>query len=329
MAEVALLALGGTVSMAQDANEAVPALGAGQIAAWDRRITEAVDVARVGGSEVAGSHLVDLAEHLRAQFRAGAVGAVVTCGTDAIEEVAAWLAWTGPWPAPVAVTGSMLPGSRPDSDGRANVSDAVTTVLAAPVTEPLVVFAGEVLLGREAVKMSGSVRTAFAAPGRGGIGAVTPLGAVFWRLPAATSGLGVPPRAPIPVPVVLAALGDDGQLLALAGEHPAGVVVVAANGAGNLPPQMAACATALLDKGVAVVIASRSPDALTSPVYGYPGGSSQLASYGAVFVPGLTPHRARIIAGIALAHRHDVAAVLRRAADDLVEGAPQRAGPTS
>ncbi|WP_083442025.1 asparaginase [Nitriliruptor alkaliphilus] len=324
MTGIALLALGGTISMVQEDGAAVPRRRAAQLAATDDRYTVAVDVALVGGSEVDGQHLCDLGHHLVELARP----AVVTVGTDAIEEVAAWLAWAGPWPQPVAVTGSMIPGGRPDSDGAANLIDAAATVAALPWSEPVVVFGGDVLLGRESLKVSGALRAAFAAPGRGPVGGVGPLGPSVWRTPAPTRGLGLPGGVPPAVPVVTAALGDDGLLLASAIAVAPGAVVVAANGAGNLPPGMARVAVDAAAAGDAVVIVtSRAPDAFTCPVYGYPGGSAELTAAGVTFAPGLTPHRARAVAGLALAHRTDVAAAIRTASDDVM-GVPLVAVPT-
>lgn len=53
----------------------------------------------------------------------GLGGIVVTTGTDSIEEVAAWLAYRERWPVPIAVTGAMVVGERPDSDIRLSGHD--------------------------------------------------------------------------------------------------------------------------------------------------------------------------------------------------------------
>lgn len=313
MSGVALLTLGGTISMVQEATSATPKLGAAQLAQASPLITKAVDVALVGGSEVDTAHLQLLGHQLASVQRP----AVVTVGTDAIEETAAWLAWAGPWSYPVAVTGSMMPGGRSDSDGNANIVDAVTTVSTLQWSEPVVVFGGHVLLGREAVKVSGALRDAFSAPGRGPIGGVGPLGLTLWREPTPTRGFGAPPSPAPVVPLVIAAMGDDGVLLDTAVARSSRGVVVAANGAGNLPPAMAAVAVGAAKSDVPIVVATRAADAVTSPVYGYPGGSSELAEAGVIFASGLSPHRARIVVGLAIAHQMDVSAAIRQATADV------------
>jgi L-asparaginase len=106
------------------------------------------------------------------------------------------------------------------------------------------------------------------------------------------------------VPIVVAGLDDDGALLTFAGSrHPA--VVVAANGAGNLPPRQAAAAQRLIEDGTVVVITTRAPDARVAPRYGYPGGVATLAAAGAYLAPGLTPHRARLLVTLGLAQGVD------------------------
>lgn len=329
-----LLGLGGTISMTQRADgAAVPTLDAARLAEMVEGVGTtgpgrggvgtAKDIALVGGSEVTAAHLHDLGAAI-ADLGAGHDGVVVTCGTDAIEEVAAFLTWAGPLGTSVAVTGSMLPGGRADSDAAANLADAVVAACALPADhDPVVVAHGEVLLGVEAIKASGLYRQAFAAPGRGPIGHVTPEGLRRDRLPTPASGrMGLPPRPVWLPPLLTAGLDDDGHLLRMAGAS-APMIVVAANGAGNVPTGVRDAIAELIADDVVVVVASRAPDAAVAPVYGYPGGGVELVATGAVLVNGLSPYRARIVA--ALAHAHGCRGA------DLVEAitAAATASPTS
>lgn len=319
MSDIHLLALGGTISMRETPGGAIPFADAATLAQRVDGFGGAEDIALLGGSEVGFTELERLVGRLGALVAQGIGGAVVTTGTDSIEEVSAWLSYRGDWPVPVVVTGSMIVGNRHDSDGTANLSDALTVAAGGADIDPVVVFAGRVFAGREVLKVSGVARDAFDAPGRGPLGIVGG-GHVDWiRRPPRRAAHGAPSAPLQPVPIVTAALDDDGALLRFAGSRrPA--VVVAANGAGNLPPGQAAAARQLASDGVLVVVTTRAPDARVAPRYGYPGGVSTLVAAGAHLAPGLTPHRARLLLTLGLTQGRDHAG-LRRLLDRESEAA--------
>lgn len=304
MSGVRLIGLGGTISMRDTASGAVPFASAAMLASRVDGFGGAEDLALVGGSEVDFPLMERLAVRIGELVTEGVDGVVVTTGTDSIEEVSAWLAYRQRWPVPVVVTGSMVTGERPDSDGTANLADAVTVAASGVHTDPVVVFAGRIFAAREVLKVSGVTRDAFDAPGRGALGIVGGGHIDWYRTPPRGPAHGAP-NAPVhPVPVVLAGLGDDGAVLAFAGAgRPA--VVVAANGAGNLPPGQAAAAQRLIADGTHIVVTTRAPDARVAPRYGYPGGVATLAAAGAQLAPGLTPHRARVLVSLGVAQGRD------------------------
>lgn len=304
MTDVRLIGLGGTISMRETAEGAVPFDHAETISRRVDGFGGAESLALVGGSEV-GFDLLERLVARGAELTAGGVdGIVVTTGTDSIEEVSAWLSYRDSWPVPVVVTGSMVTGGRPDTDGAANLGDALAVAGSGADTDPVVVFGGRVFAGREVLKVSGVTRDAFDAPGRGPV-AMVGGGEVDWfRKPLRGNSYGAPTGPIKPVPIVVAALGDDGTLLRHAGAgQPA--VVIAANGAGNLPPGQAAAARELLSDGTVVVITTRAPDARVAPRYGYPGGVATLAAAGATLAPGLSPHRARLLVSLGVAQSLD------------------------
>ncbi|KUH68906.1 hypothetical protein AU184_08580 [Mycolicibacterium novocastrense] len=304
MSDIRLIGLGGTISMRETDSGAVPFRGATALADRVDGFGGAEDLALVGGSEVDFELMERLATRVGALVAEGVGGIVVTTGTDSIEEVSAWLAYRESWPVPVVVTGSMIAGERPDSDGAANLADALTVASSGADIDPVVVFSGRIFSAREVLKVSGVARDAFDAPGRGPIGVVGGGHVEWFRTPPRRAAHGAPNSPIEPVPLVLAALGDDGAGLRFAGAgRPA--VVVAANGAGNLPPGQARAAQHLIEDGTLVVITTRAPDARVAPRYGYPGGVATLAATGAVLAAGLTPHRARLLVTLGLAQGRD------------------------
>lgn len=106
------------------------------------------------------------------------------------------------------------------------------------------------------------------------------------------------------MPVLLAALGDDGSVFRAAGQAQQ-AIVVAANGAGNLPPKQAAAVEELIDGGRFVVLTTRAADGRVAPVYGYPGGVAGLVEHGAQLAAGISPHRARLLVTLGLAQGRD------------------------
>lgn len=315
MTGVQLLALGGTISMRPGPSGAVPVACAAGIAERVEGFKGAEDIVLVGGSEVDFEIMERLVGRCVELDAESAAGVVVTTGTDSIEEVSSWLAYRERWSMPVVVTGSMVAGDRFDSDGTANLSDALAVASSGCDVDPLVVFGGRVWAAREVMKMSGVERDAFAAPGRGALGVVSG-GTVSWyRHLNRRATHGAPARRVVPVPIVLACMADDGSILDGAGaRHPA--IVVAANGAGNLPPGQAAAARRLIDAGKLVVITTRAPDARVAPLYGYPGGSAQLAAAGAVLVSGVSPHRARLLLTLGIAQGRDIGQLRELLADE-------------
>lgn len=296
--DIRLLALGGTISMADSPSGARPAIHAGELAKPHERITSSVDVAFLGGSEVDFNVLSDLVREIDRAISDGVDGVVVTLGTDAIEEAAAWVSCSGPWSIPVVFTGSMLPGRTVGSDGLSNLSDAIDVAADPTTTEPVVVFGGRIFAAHEVLKVSGMERMAFDSPGRGSAGVII-AGRPHWHrllLPWEFC-LGRPGREFPQIPILLAYLGGDGELITAASAR-SEIIVIAGNGAGNLPSAQAFAAIKAANDGKLVVVVSRASDSRAGPLYGYPGGSATLAEEGVIVAPGLTPHRARVILSI-------------------------------
>lgn len=295
---IRLLALGGTISMSDSAKGAIPKLLANELADFDERITSSVNVAFLGGSEIDFRVLSRLVNEIDKAITDGVAGIVVTLGTDAIEETAAWIACSGPWSIPIVITGSMIPGTRLGSDAMANLVDAIDVASDSNATEPVVVFGGRIYLAYEVLKTSGLERMAFDAPGYGAVGTVVATGPRWHRkLTPWTFTLGRPGDDFPIVPILVACLGDSGSLIEYAARE-SDMLVIAGNGAGNLPPGQAKAAINAASAGKLVVVVSRSPDFRAGPVYGYPGGSAMLEKNDVILAYGLSPHRARIVLAI-------------------------------
>jgi L-asparaginase len=94
-------------------------------------------------------------------------------------------------------------------------------------------------------------------------------------------------------------VGDTGEMLDLARPRHEGVVVVAF-GSGNVPPGAVRAIGRWIDEGKPVVIATRCPLGVVTPVYAFEGGGSRLVAMGAIPAGARTPSQARMELLIAL-----------------------------
>jgi L-asparaginase len=80
------------------------------------------------------------------------------------------------------------------------------------------------------------------------------------------------------IPMVV---GDDGRMLDLARPNHDGVVVVAF-GSGNLPPGAVPAIARWIGEGKPVVLATRCPGGVVTPLYAFEGGGVRLVGMGAI-----------------------------------------------
>ena len=315
MRRVHLLATGGTIASRQgpaglaSVTPAAELLAAAE-APSDVTVTTS-DLGTVGSFALTWSDLRALVAEARRWLAEGVDGVVVTHGTDTMEESAYLADLVHDDPRPVVFTGAQRPFDAAAPDGPANLADALR-VAASPVARDvgvLVSFDGLAFAARGVRKVETLRSGAFAAPGRGPAlrvagGEVRALGRPV-RAPAVPVDL----DADLPrVDVVPLYLGADDVLLNAAMAAGAAGIVLAAFGAGNATPTVAAATGELVARGVPVLVSSRVPSGPVVPLY-TGGGGADLARAGAVFAGDLSPWQARIL----------LAAVLAVAPDD-----PQR-----
>jgi L-asparaginase len=150
---IAVISMGGTIAMAPSASGGiVPALGADDLVAsvpglaeLDVKITTE-SLRSLPSPSLGFGDLVALSTRVQAEIAAGAVGVVVTHGTDTIEETAFFLDLTVPADAPVVVTGAMRHPHSAGPDGPANLYAAIRVALspAARGLGTLVVMSDEI-----------------------------------------------------------------------------------------------------------------------------------------------------------------------------------------
>jgi L-asparaginase len=315
---VAVFGLGGTIAMTRAPGGGVsPALSAADLLAAvpGLRAVEAdlrtVDFRRKPGASLTFPDLYELVAAIGDAVAGGCAGAVVTQGTDTIEEVAWFLDLLLPTDAPVVVTGAMRNPTMAGADGPANILAAIRVALSprARGLGCLVVLNDQIHAARWARKTHTGSPAAFASPGRGPLGEVVegdvriPV-AVRLRPPAVNPD----PARKVRVGVATAALGDDGGLIEAMGGQVDGLVV-AAFGVGHVPAVVVPVLERLAAR-IPVVLASRiGAGPVHEHTYSFPGSERDLLARGLINAGYLDPLKARILLHLLLASGADRARI--------------------
>ena len=315
---VVVLALGGTISSSSSAagGPVTPTLRADDLLAAVPGLAdlgvyiEAVDVRRVAGSAVHLDDVLTVAGLVRERVDAGFDGAVVTQGTDTIEETSYALDLLHGVDAPVVVTGAMRNPTLAGADGPANLLAAVA-VAASPSARGLgclVTFGDEIHVASRVRKTHTTSPATFVSANGGPLGYLVEGEPRLLNLPRRYV-IGAP-VGPLPrVAVVPATLGDDGALLGSIVDGVDGLVV-AGFGVGHVPPPWVPVLAAAARR-IPVVLASRTgAGAVLSATYDFPGSERDLQAHAGLIPAGfLDAYKARILLMFALAKGADRAAL--------------------
>ena len=309
-----LVFTGGTISMKIDPRlrAAVPVLSGREIVDLVPGLNELaeyqiVDFARLAGPQMTPSKMFELSDLLiRELARPEITGAVVTHGTDTLEETAYLLDLRLTTDKPIVVTGALRNGSELGWDGPANLYSAARTALdeCAPKQGVFVVLNDTVHAASEVTKADTQSLGAFQSPIFGPLAIVEKDG-LFWRrrlLQRQTiTAKTYEPR----VDLIKVVAGSDGHLLECAATAGAAGIVIEGTGRGNVPPSMLPSIQKVLDAGVTVVIASRCFAGRVLDTYGYEGSGQDLRRRGCVFAGILPGQKARIKLMLALGQTRD------------------------
>jgi L-asparaginase len=264
-----------------------------------------VDVFQLPSYAFTPEHMREMAVVLERAQRDGCDGAVVTMGTDAMEETAYALALMLRRQFPVVLTGAMRPPSNPGADGAANLTAAVRVALTQEIANlgPVVVMQDEIHMARYVTKAHTARVAAFASPGLGPVGSIVE-GRV--RLAVGSTAfddfLGMPDAVTARVALLWVCAGMDGRWTDDATRDCDGVVVAGAGG-GHLPPEVAEPLRLVIERGCPVVLASRTGSgSVLERTYSGVGSETELLRTGFVPAGGLSPLKARLrlLVGLAL-----------------------------
>jgi L-asparaginase len=306
VAEIAVIALGGTIAMtAEGPGGVVPNLSADDLVAAVPGLGDGADLRTTTFRHVPGAHLgLDDAVVLAAEIDRvleRSDGVVVTQGTDTIEEMAFALDLLVRSAKPVVVTGAMRNPQAAGADGPANLLAAVQTA-ASPAAAGLgcvVVLNDEIHAARLVVKRHTASPAAFASPLAGPLGYVAEgRPRVLLRPLPIELDLGAA-LVPGSVALVTAVLGDDGSAFRAATEGNGGIVVETLGG-GHVPPGVAD-AIGEVATTMPVLYASRTQvGEVLQRTYGFEGSERDLLERGAISAGWLNWRKARVLLSLLL-----------------------------
>ena len=314
---VAVLSTGGTIASRQN-----PAKGGYEATLTGEDLVAAVPairkVARVQVEQISNISSSDMTPEiwLRLARRVndllatpGIAGAVVTHGTNTLEETAYFLDLTVTGSKPVILAGAQRPASDPDSDGPRNLFDAIRVAASPEAVDKgaLVVMNGQINPARDVTKSNASQVEAFRSLEFGPLGVVDEDGTRFYRAPLRRQTISIDPEAVLGrVEIVMNYAGADGSLVrSLLDQGNVNGLVIAGLGLGCVTSAMYDAIKEARAQGVPIVISTRVPTGRIFSLSAMKGSSLTLKQIGCVLADNLSPQKARVLLLLALTKTRD------------------------
>lgn len=303
MKKVAVIFNGGTISMKVDPKiqAAVPTLSGEEIMSMVVGIENYAEIESFTFSNLPGPHvtpkkIMELSKYIQDILkRDDIVGAVVTHGTDTLEETAYFLDLTIKSEKPIIVTGSMRNSSELGYDGPANLTASICTAISDKSRNKgvMVCLNDELVCASEVTKVHSMKLNTFQSLEFGPIGIVDNNQVLFYREPLNRIHISTD-NLEENVYLVKCVTGMDSSFIDFCIDKGAKGIVIEGFGRGNVTPCMMDGIKRAIDKEVAVVLVSRCFEGRVLDTYGYEGGGKQLRNLGVIFGGALTGQQARI-----------------------------------
>lgn len=307
--KVAIIFTGGTISMTVDdkIGAAIPTLSGEQIMSMVTNMDKVADIEVFNFAEIPGPHmtpekLIELKHYIDNLLkREDICGAVITHGTDSLEETAYFLDLTISSKKPVIVTGAMRSSSELGYDGPSNLSASVCTAISDKAIGKgvLIVLNNEVLLASEATKTDTLALNTFKPLSKGPLGLIDCNELVIFKNTEERTVIDTD-KIETKVALFKSGIGMDDEFIKFAADSGYKGIVIEAMGRGNLPPNMYEGVKYAREKNIPVVIVSRCHSGRVFDSYGYLGSGRDLRNLGCIFGGELPGQKARIKLMLAL-----------------------------
>ncbi len=280
---------------------AVPALSGEEIIAQVPGLDAIADFDVINFGKWPGPHvtpprMMDLARAAREKLADESVaGAVVTHGTDTLEETAYLLDLVLNEEKPVVFVGAMRNSSELSWDGPGNLRSAVRAAID-PQTRGLgvlVVMNDQLIAASEATKTHTESTDTFQSRDFGPLGFVDKDRVIVTRRRIGREHI-VTDRIEERVDVIKMVAGADGRFIDFAIGDGARGLVIEGLGRGNVPVAVLPAIERAINAGLPVVITTRCPRGRVLDTYAYEGAGRQLRKMGAILGGMLTSASARI-----------------------------------
>ena len=281
---------------------------------------EAFEVCAKPSASITLTDINMLAGLIEAGFAAGIDGAVITHGTDTIEETAFALSLMLVTSRPVVVTGAMRNPDQPGADGPANLRAAVAVASHGDAGDHgiLVLFGDEIHSARFVRKVHSSRAHAFSSEPHGPVGhfaedCVTFHTKVLQPMPHLRLEAG-----PLPVPILQVGLDLEPACIEAFRHAPVAGLIVAGVGGGHVSAASTESLQALACRIPVIVTAGVSMGATLETSYAYVGGDVDLIGRGLINGGPWRPCQARILLQLLLSNGMSFDWRSTRTLDDLI-----------
>lgn len=305
MKKILVIHTGGTISMHEEDGQILPGdvnpMTHVHLTGHDDIEINSIDLLNLPSPHITPQHMLIIYQELKLKLPYFD-GAVITHGTDTLEETAYFLDTLAlPDDKPVVLTGAMRSSNELGSDGVYNYRSALRVAAddKAVGKGVLVVMNDEIHAAKYVTKTHTTNVSTFQTPTHGPLGLLTKYDSLYFQTAEARVRFDLSEiTGTIPIIKAYAGMGA-GILVLLDSEHIDGLVIEAL-GAGNLPPDAVPYLTDLIANGTPVILVSRCFNGIAEAVYGYEGGGVALAKIGVMFVKELNSQKARLKLLIAL-----------------------------
>lgn len=303
---------GGTISMRIDpaTGGAIPALSGEEIIAQVPGLDGIADYDLINFDRLPGPHwtpqrMMELARAVREKLCDERIaGAVVTHGTDTLEETAYFLDLVLDSEKPVVFIGAMRNSSELSWDGPENLAAAVRVAIdpSARGLGVVVAMNSQIISAAEATKTHTESTDTFQSRDFGAMGFVDKDRVIVMRRPFEREHIAAETveSRPVQVDIIKMFAGADGRFIDFAVREGARGLVVEGLGRGNVTVAAMPAIRQAVEAGLPVVITSRCPRGRVLDTYAYEGAGKQLRRAGAILGGMLPSHKARIKLMLAL-----------------------------
>jgi L-asparaginase len=318
---IAIFFTGGTISMRMDpiTGGAIPALTGEEIIALVPGLEsiadfDLIDFALLPGPHMTPARMMELAAAVKKKLPDEKIcGAVITHGTDTLEETAFMLDLLLKETKPVVFVGAMRHSNELSWDGPENMRTAVRVAIdeQAHNLGVLVVMDSQIISAQDAMKTHTESTDTFQSRDFGPLGIVDKDRVIVTRRPLNREQISTE-RIEEQVYVIKIYAGADGRFIDFAVDSGARGLVIEGLGRGNVTVASLPAIARAVKSGIPVVITSRCPRGRVLDTYAYEGAGRQLRKMGVILGGMLSSHKARIKLMLALGAGESVEKIRER-----------------